>query len=118
MKKLILLTLVLIAANSAFAQNVFTKYVYSETEYLLEERDPAGTLIQTTKVDNSFKTMKSYYPCGQVQAIGYLSNGKRTGRWLFYSESGSLTLVLTYRDNRVIRYDKRVDPPTSLIAIR
>lgn len=118
MKKLILLTLVLITANSAIAQNVFTKYVYSETEYLLEERSATGILIQTTLADHSFKTMKSYYPCGRIQAIGYSINNRRTGKWKFYSQTGSLTLLITYRNNRAVRYDKRIKPPTDLIAIR
>ena len=118
MKKLILLTFVLIAANSAVAQTVFTKYIYSETEYLIEERSSTGILIQTTAVDNTFKTMKSYYPCGRVQAIGYSINGKRTGKWRFYSQAGSLILSITYRDNQVIRYDKLLKPPTTLIATR
>jgi antitoxin component YwqK of YwqJK toxin-antitoxin module len=118
MKKLILLTAVLVASNFALAQNAFTKYVYSDTEYLLEERTPAGILVQTTKGDHSFKTMKSYYPCGKLQAVGYIAGNTKVGRWVFYSETGEVSLVLTYRNNRVVRYDKRLSPPTNLIATR
>jgi antitoxin component YwqK of YwqJK toxin-antitoxin module len=118
MKRLIFLALVLVASNFALAQNTFTRYVYSDTEYLLEERTPTGVLVQTTKVDNSFKTMKSYYPCGQVQAIGHAAGTHKIGKWIFYSQAGQIELVLTYRNNRVVRYDKRFSLPSSLIAIR
>jgi antitoxin component YwqK of YwqJK toxin-antitoxin module len=118
MKKLLLLTLVLIASNFAFGQNTFTRYVYSETEYLLEERCPEGRLVQTTEADNSFKTMKMYYPCGKVQAVGYTMNGKKVGKWTYYTSTGDIVLVLTFRNNKLIRYDKRLDRPNDLFAIR
>lgn len=108
----------LIATNSVIAQSAFIKYIYSENEYLLEERDSTGILIQTTLANHSFKTMKSYYSCGRVQTIGYSINGKRTGKWRFYSQTGSLILLITYRNNQAVRYDKRLNLPTDLIAIR
>lgn len=118
MKKLILLTLVLIAANFATAQNVLTKYVYSDTEYLLEERTRSGELVQTVDVTGSFKTWKSYYNNGKVMSVGYTRGTNRVGRWLYYNSTGSLELILVYKDNNLIKYEKRISPPSSLLATR
>jgi hypothetical protein len=118
MKKLILLTFVLIAANVATAQNVFTKYVYSDTDYLLEERTPSGELVQTVDVSRTFKTWKSYYSNGQIQIIGYTRGNHRIGKWLYYTQTGSLELVLSFKDNALVKYEKRFIPPSNLIATR
>lgn len=118
MKRFIILFVMLIGMQSAYSQTITTKYVISDSEYRLEERMPCGKLVQTVDCESAFKTWRSYYENGKLQTVGYTINGKRIGKWRYYSPEGELTMTLTFKDNKLIRYEKRFEPERQMIAAK
>ena len=47
--------------------------------------------------DTNAKMMKSYWPNGNLQALGLFYFGKRNGKWLMFSEEGILVFEGTYK---------------------
>jgi antitoxin component YwqK of YwqJK toxin-antitoxin module len=45
------------------------------------------------KVDGKYTV---WYPNGNVHYVGYYKNGQKTGKWIFYNESGKLTKENNY----------------------
>ncbi len=46
-----------------------------------------------------------YYPNGNKKSEGFYSDGIREGDWRFFSEDGSLSLIITYRQGIEIKYN-------------
>ena len=116
MKGIFVMFALVMSISFSYGQNVVTKYVTSDTEYRIEERTPCGKLVQTIDCDVHFKIWKSYYDNGKLQAVGYTYKDRKVGKWQFYSAEGLPTMALTYKDNLLIKYEKRLDPNRSMIA--
>ncbi|MGP8215956.1 MAG: tetratricopeptide repeat protein [Bacteroidia bacterium] len=77
---------------------------YGELEYKNDELqhiryfDKSGKTIYESAIANGKLSQQNFYPNGAKLSEGENMNGKRTGKWLFYSECGTLTEEENYKD--------------------
>ncbi len=74
--------------------------------------DKYGNKESTTTYVRGFRSgeYKQYHDGGQVELLGFYSNGKANGRWTYYYSSGKVKNYMTYRDGRIIS-NKESDKP-------
>ena len=86
MKKLILISALLLVASNVFANDLPTDGVF-QINY------PNGKLYLKGELKNDEKegTWEFYYDNGQLQAVEKYSGGRPVGVWKYYDEKGKLT---------------------------
>jgi antitoxin component YwqK of YwqJK toxin-antitoxin module len=86
MKKLILISALLLIGSNIFANDLPTDGVF-QINY------PNGKLYLKGELKNDEKegTWEFYYDNGQLQAIEKYSGGRPVGVWKYYDEKGKLT---------------------------
>ena len=86
MKKLILISALLLVASNIFANDL-------PTDGAFQINYPNGKLYLIGKLKNDQKegTWEFYYDNGQLQAVEKYSGGSPVGVWKYYEENGRLT---------------------------
>ena len=44
---------------------------------------------------------KNYYSSGELENVGMLKNGEKTGEWKYYQKKGLLKLVMMYENGKI-----------------